>query len=192
MRLFIGIWPPSDVLEVLVGAQGELARLTPRGVLRLTRPEQIHVTLRFLGEVPDDHVEALSGALRTSVETTLQFQLWISSLGAFPAIEHARVIWSGVDGDVEQLMRLQRRVADAVEPFAGQPEEKVFHPHLTLARTREPRSRERREIAQAIERIRFSRRDPWPAAAVRLVWSRLGPEGPRYETLVEIPLATTR
>jgi 2'-5' RNA ligase len=192
MRVFIGIWPPTDVLNTLVGAQDELARLTSRGVLRLTKAEQIHLTLRFLGEVREDQIEALSASLRAGVETMPDFHLRLSSLGAFPTPEQARVIWSGVDRDVEPLMKLQAIVDAAAGPFAGQPAGELFRPHLTVARTRQPRSPERRQIARAIEQIRFVRRDPWPAEAVRLVRSRLDPEGSRYETIVEIPLVTTR
>jgi 2'-5' RNA ligase len=191
MRLFIALWPSEAVAEALAEMQGVLRRRAPGGVLRLTRPEQLHVTLRFLGEVPEAQWKELCGILRNTLATEAGFNLCLSGAGAFPSPDRPRVIWAGLKGDDGRAIELQSRVAVAVAPFASHTEDRAFHPHITLARVREASGRDQREVGRALRSIRVPSLEAWGVTAVRLMRSQLSPEGARYSTILEIPLLST-
>lgn len=192
MRLFVGIWPPPGVTEVLVNAQEALRRPLPRGLVRWVIADQLHLTLRFLGEVADDRVEDLGRTLSAVTLGMESLTLRVRGLGAFPEAARARVLWAGLAGDLDRLEALQRAVADAVIPFVKGPEEKAFHPHLTLGRVRDAGSAERRVLAEALGRAPKPDSAAWRATSIRLVRSELGPGGSIYSTVAEIPLDRTR
>ncbi len=192
MRVFVGLWPPSDIVEVLVETQQAVRRRLPGGLLRWIAPDQVHVTLRFLGEVADARMDDLVRELRSAVSASTAFQLSLNGLGVFPATERPRVLWAGLKGDLPALGSLQQGVRRASEGFTVHSDDKPFHPHLTLARVGETRHHERREIAAAMERVAPQLRASWVAGDVRLVRSELHASGPVYSTLVGIPLLVTR
>ena len=192
MRLFIGLWPSAAVAEGVAAAQRELARLAPRGLLRLTPLEQVHLTLRFLGNVEEARVADLSAALAGAVAGCGPFALDSGGLGAFPSLERARVVWVGLGGELEALSALQKAASAACDRFAGKPEDKPFHPHLTLARVREAGPRERRQLGDAIERCAVLPSSSWTIETVRLMASELHPDGARYRVMTEIPLVAKR
>jgi len=191
LRLFLGIWPSEAATRALTAAQAELRRRLPRGLLRFTAPDQIHLTLRFLGEIPEPEIASFVPALEEASASESPFPLALAPLGAFPAPERARVVWAGAGGGVERLHRLQARIEAVVAAFTH-PEDKPFHPHFTLARVREPAGAERREIAAALAGIRVGRIEPWLVDEFRLVRSELRPEGAHYSVVRRIPLLTTR
>jgi 2'-5' RNA ligase len=193
MRMFVGVWPPASVLKSLLALQESLRRATLPGTLRLTEAEQLHVTLRFLGEVPEDRTPALRAALAEAVAPVAGFPVEFAAFGVFPSPERARVLWVRLTDEAGALLPLQQAVAEAVAPFATQPEERAFHPHVTLARVRnDVRSGARLQLAQALGRIAVPPAEPWPVAAVRLVAGELRPEGALHRTLAEMPLAARR
>ena len=87
---------------------------------------------------------------------------------------------------------MQQSASKVCDPFAGTPEDKSFHAHVTLARVRDAGGRDRRLLADALTRLRIADAPDWPVRGVRLVRSELDPAGARYTTVAEIPLATTR
>jgi 2'-5' RNA ligase len=191
-RLFLGIWPPASVVEGLIPAQEELQRRAPRGLLRLTPRDQIHLTLRFLGDVEAVAVTELVRALHQAAEGHPAFALVTSGIGAFPTEDRARVVWAGVTGELTALAALHLATSAACDAFAGKPEDKAFHAHLTLARVREAGGPQRRQLAEAIRGAALPPSAPWTVDRIRLMASELQPAGSRYETIAEIPLATTR
>jgi 2'-5' RNA ligase len=193
MRLFVGLWPPPSVLKALLALQESLRLATLPGTLRLTEADQLHVTLRFLGEVPEERTPALRATLEKAVAATAGFPVEFAAFGAFPAPKRARVLWVRLTDEAGALGPLQQAVEEAVAPFAKQAEERAFHPHVTLARVRnDVRSGAQLQLAQALGRIAVPPTEPWPVAAVRLVASEPRPEGPLHRTLAEMPLAARR
>lgn len=192
MRLFIGIWPPDRVTDALVEAQEKLGHLAPRGSLRYSSREQLHLTLRFLGETPKTQLEALQNTVTRATAGSAPFQLRAEGVGCFPATDRPRVVWVGITGDSLALGSLQQNVAAHVSEWAEKPEEREFHPHFTLARVKDIQPRERRVLVDTLARLQFPRTEVWEVASVRLVASELRPEGARYQIMAEIPLAQTR
>lgn len=192
MRLFVGLWPSREAVEVLRGAQAALRRPELRSALRFPRPEQLHLTLRFLGEVADARVPDLEAALHAAVAWQPTFELALAGAGCFPGPARPRVVWVGLRGGVDELGAVQARVADACTPFAAAPEDHGFSPHLTIARVREVGRRERAALAEVLEELRIPAPAAWLADHVRLVRSELRPDGPVYTTVASMPLPTMR
>ena len=105
IRAFVAIELPSDVRAELASLVGHLGRANIRGV-RVVRPEAIHLTLKFLGNVSPDAVDAIAGAVCNVAEMQVPFTLRLGSAGAFPGRGSPRVLWVGLDGAVSALQLL--------------------------------------------------------------------------------------
>jgi RNA 2',3'-cyclic 3'-phosphodiesterase len=182
MRLFVAVTPPPEALAGLQAAVAP-ARASHPG-LRWTGPEDWHVTLAFLGEVPGPVAARLAPGLADAAGRHRPFPLALAGAGAFPAARTARVLWCGLDGDRRALAALATAVAAAATeagappPDAGRP----FRPHLTLARTRAPA--DARDLVAALAAYAGPR---WLAGRVELIESRPGGR-PRYRTAGHWPL----
>ena len=181
MRLFLAIEPPEAWRRAAATA---LATLDEQhsGLLRPVRPELLHLTLRFLGEVEEARLEPLQAALRETVPP-VEIQLALGAAGLFGG-SRGGAVWLGVGGDLEGLRALAARAEDAVVA-AGLPEERrELRPHLTIARVRrQARGPERRAIAASVRALGEPDAAPFVARELVLVRSWLRPEGPRYRAL---------
>jgi 2'-5' RNA ligase len=188
MRMFVALVPPEPVLEDLATFLAPRQEAEPD--LRWTRPEQWHVTLAFLPDVADRHLDDLLARLERAARRRTAFTARLSGAGAFPNPARARVLWAGVDcGDaLEELRRLATGARAAAAKAGTHVEGGPFHPHLTLARLGRPA-----EVTHLLRVLDGYRGPEWTAGRLRLVASHLG-EGPgrrpRYETVEELPLAT--
>jgi 2'-5' RNA ligase len=141
IRAFVAIELPQDVLDVLSATQEQLRDHLGRaaGAVRWVRAEGIHLTLQFLGSVPETSVGDISRAMLAGSEQVGPFALSLSRLGAFPNPRRPRVIWVGVEGGERAraaLHTLQAGVARELSALGYAPD-RQFHPHLTLGRVRE-------------------------------------------------------
>jgi 2'-5' RNA ligase len=184
VRLFVALAPPESVLDHLDAA---CAPLRPeRSDLRWTSREAWHVTLAFLGDVSDRSLARLEPRLERGARRHAAFGLSLEGAGAFPGPQRARVVWGGVSGDRKALGDLAATVtagarrAGALPPDAG----RKYHPHLTLAR-----SREATDVRPLVESLSGFRSAPWKAGEILLIRSRLQ-GNPRYETLGSWPLSS--
>ena len=175
-RLFIALPIADDVIAELA----RVARDGPRD-WRWVKPDAMHLTLAFLGEVEEGRVAATERALRRGAEGAPALELAAAGLGAFPDQRRARVLWAGVAGDLRQLAALQTGIARALGSEGFELDGKPFHPHLTLARARVPQP-----LPPSLDRAQ--RFGSWRATEVRLYRSHLGPQGPRYEVLAAAAL----
>lgn len=181
LRCFLAITLPPEVRARLAGLQDSL-----RGQVagaRWVSPDDLHVTLRFYGELEPVGLDALVPALAQAVGGSGAITIGLRGLGAFPAPGRARVLWVGVDEGDEALRGLHRRVEDASRALGLAPEERPYHPHVTLARLREPASVV--EVARRLDGTPWGR---WTAGEVVLFQSRLTPRGPVYTPLARFAL----
>ena len=178
MRLFVSIQPPADALAALDADLGRARAVAPHG-LRWTRPEQWHLTLAFLGEVPDDDVPALTDAVGGAVGDA-PMSLRLAGGGCFGT----RVLWVGLAGDVHALRTLAAGIGAAASQVGVALDDPSFRPHLTLARA----GKEKADLRPAAAELAQVVGPPWDVAAVSLMRSRLsaGPGG----TAVHEPIAT--
>ncbi|MEE9198911.1 MAG: RNA 2',3'-cyclic phosphodiesterase, partial [Dehalococcoidia bacterium] len=135
VRAFIAIELPTPVKRLL-GREIDRLRAALPASMRWVRPDSVHLTLKFLGAIPQEQVPAIVDSLRTACREVGPIRLRTGLLGCFPNLRHPRVLWMGVGGDTEALVALQGRVDSAVEPLGFAREGRPFVPHLTLARAK--------------------------------------------------------
>lgn len=178
IRVFYAVELPREVREAATAHAARLRRDFPDARASWARPEGVHITLKFIGEVEAPRVEALSSAARSTVEEFEPFPLTIEEPGTFPPRGAARVLWLGVKDASGGLARLQRRLEQECEAAGFPSEERAFKPHLTLARLRAPAP----ALSEAHRRTAFG---PFDFEVVELVVMRseLGPGGSRYTPL---------
>jgi len=179
MRIFIAIELPEEVKRGIAAVQEELKRSGASA--SWTRPEGIHLTLQFLGEVPDARVQEITAALAAAAEGTGALRLSVAGGGAFPNAKVPRVLWLGVTGDRERLAGLQAKVEGAMERLGFGREERKFSPHLTLARIKFPKPRDNWQ--QLISSIKDRQFGTFEAQQVSLMKSELRREGAVYTAI---------
>ena len=135
MRIFVAITPPPEARRVALTAAEEAARKLG-GIVRWTKQENVHLTLKFLGEVPDEALESICGALSAACSTHAPFDTQLKGLGAFPSPRCDRVIWAGTDEGSQQISSLAASVEAALEPLGFQHEGRPYVPHATLGRAK--------------------------------------------------------
>lgn len=133
-RLFLAVAPSDDVRHGLVTfLDSQLGGKPVPG--RVVRPENWHVTLRFLGWIDDEQRDRVSGYVTEHIETA-PFTMSFGALGAFPRPQRAAVLWLGVEDGADSLTSLAEVCETAAQSAGLSPEERPFHPHLTLSRIR--------------------------------------------------------
>jgi RNA 2',3'-cyclic 3'-phosphodiesterase len=186
MRLFVAIEVPGAWRAAAREATEALVRAS-KIRLRVVDPTLMHLTLRFLGEVPEASVEPLTRALNETV-SAVDVELELGRAGTFGPAARTQVVWLSVGGDLDGLQALADRVEAAVRAAGLRSEERPLRPHLTLARLgRQLGPDDRRAVAEAARNL-----DPPPALAFRarelvLMRSHLGAAQPRYEVLARVP-----
>ena len=182
MRLFVALDVPEPWREAAAHATEVIARTS--GVrLRAVHPSLMHLTLRFLGEVPEDRVAPLIEALREAV-TRFDLELALGPAGTFGPPQRTQVVWLGVTGDLEALQSLANRIEGAVRAAGLPSEDRPLRVHLTLARLgRDLTPADRRAVAEAARHLAPPPPLPVRAHEVELVRSTLGNPRPVYEVL---------
>jgi 2'-5' RNA ligase len=189
LRAFIAI-KLSDELRGHIGeVQAELKRRAfGLDGLGWVRPEGIHLTLRFLGDIAEEQVETLGAMLRDVAVAMKPFTLEARGVGAFPNPRMPRVIWLGLHGKPESmasLRQMQARIEDGVAGLGFPRESREFTAHLTLARVRDRKSGA--ALAKVLEANHDRVVGDFTATSVGLIKSELCPSGAIYTTLVEVP-----
>jgi len=187
LRLFVAIDLPEDVRESLGRLQTDLRRHDLPG-LRWTRPEGVHLTLKFLGETPATSVAAIEGALARAVRGVPSFRLALGAPGTFGGRRGPRVLWVDVEGELQPLQQLQAAVERELAAAGFAPEERGFSPHLTLARVPQPpRPGLAERVARALEAVAAPRGE-FEARELVLMRSSLQPGGAVYSRVAAFPL----
>ena len=189
VRVFVAADLPEFVEDALGRAALSLREARIEG-LRPVRPEGVHLTLKFLGDVPESQIEGIGQAVSAAVAGQRQFEISTGGFGAFPNDRRPQVLWVGIEGRLEPLMRLQADVDAALGALGFQTETRPFHPHLTLARLdRRMPDHARRASLDALESTGLAAGMRIPVRLVSLVESILGRGGARYVRLATARLA---
>jgi RNA 2',3'-cyclic 3'-phosphodiesterase len=192
VRAFVAVEMPPEIRELLAEKQDELKGHMGRaaGAVRWVRPEGVHLTLQFLGDVPVGLVPRMSQALDEARNGVRPLKLVVSRVSAFPGIVKPRVIWIALEGDIAGLHTLEAAVSTQLQPLGFAPD-KPFKPHVTLGRVRENvRPDELLAISQAlvaqenkpIHRVNFT------VNRVQLMESHLQRGGSVYTELAAVEL----
>ena len=186
MRAFLAIALPPEVRRSLAMLQEALA--VSRADVKWVELGNLHVTLKFLGEITEEQRLAVDTMLQRIVERETPFTLSVKELGAFPSIAAPRVIWVGLDEGRERVKRIAEVIEreGAARSFAK--EERPFAAHVTIGRVRSPQGRQ--ALAQALRDARWKPPEPWRVTSLTFYQSILGTPGPRYTVLADISLKT--
>ena len=191
MRLFIAVELPDEVRDVAQATATILARHIDRAVrLRWVSADQMHLTVRFIGQVSDDRVRAVMDALQPPLPVA-PFNLEFRGFGVFPASGPPRVIWIGVSQGLEELGVMHQEFNRRLATLGFEAETRPFSAHLTLARIKEIGSHAARQLRELV-------RDAQPSNArcridsATVFKSELSPRGSRYSALLHVPLTTRR
>jgi 2'-5' RNA ligase len=188
IRSFIAIELSEEAKEGLARLRKELERDEHKFV-KWVDPGGIHLTLKFLGNIPSKRVTEITKAIEEAARGISPFHLEISGLGAFPSLRQARVLWVGIGGEVDKLSRLQQNIDSTLAALGFAKEERPFVPHLTLARIRQGASPpERRSFGELVGSTTFEDKYPVEVEAVRLMRSQLTPAGAIYTCLSAVGL----
>ncbi len=184
IRSFIAIELPGQVIEAIKKIQEDLCKY--RLNIRWVRPENIHLTLKFLGNISEEDVAPITGVLRIAADTTAPFHLRGQGIGIFPGISRPRVVWVGMSGDVEPLKQFQFNVEEGLEELGFPKEGRPFRAHLTLGRVKG--KLDKRILLEAIEQCGNFQSDSFTADSTILFRSDLRRNGAVYTKLAEVPL----
>ena len=193
LRCFIAVELPEEIRAGLSRLQAKLKSGNDFPV-KWVDPYSTHLTLKFLGNVNADMMSQITEAMAEAVPGVSPFRLEIKGLGVFPNPRRVQVIWVGISGEVEKLLRLQKGIESNLEILGFTPEARGFTPHLTLARVRDQASAdERQKLGELIAGTKFELAYPLPVNAINLIRSQLTREGAIYSRIssVELPLPTT-
>lgn len=177
-RLFVALDPGEPPRAALDAAASRGRLLAPSA--KWVKPESLHLTLAFLGDVAAERLPELAPALDAAARPFLPFELALDGAGTFGSPRRPRVLFAGVSGDADALVALQAAVASALASFAP-PEARRYHPHLTLARARDLRGDP--ALARAAEELGPLPPERFRVEAITLYESHLAPSGARHVPL---------
>jgi RNA 2',3'-cyclic 3'-phosphodiesterase len=191
MRLFIGI-ELDDRVKAAAGDVAErlrqrLLRAAPDLVARWVATDNLHITIWFIGEVPDDRGAAVGDALQSPF-TTPAFELVLGGCGAFPPSGPPRVFWVGVREGQASMSSLYREVGERLVPLGFVPERRAYAAHLTIARVKDAGRGTSRPVRETVAALP-AECGACAVRAVTLFRSRLSPRGAVYEPLLRVPLS---
>ena len=148
-------------------------------------PQNWHLTLHFLGQVEPEKIEKLSSHLQNALSDIEPFSIFLEGFGAFPDVQKPRILWVGISGDLKKLSELKSRADQVLQKMHFQIETRPFHPHITVARSKDDAFLSFSESDQtfrgrAVDQVRF----------LTLFKSNLSPQGAQYTVVRTLPLAS--
>ncbi len=193
IRTFIAVELSEELKQALRGAQKQLRNAPGAYSVRWVSPDNMHLTLKFLGNVSRGRVEEIADAIRQATMGFTPFVLQAAGLGCFPNVRRPNVVWVGLEGDVERIVQLAQGIDDALGKRGFPREDRPFSPHLTLGRvSREARLSDRAALGDAIQKFPQTGYGRVPVKAVHLFQSDLRSGGPVYTVLQTVRLDAGR
>lgn len=183
IRTFIAAEISPEVKKNLAADLGDFKVLAP--LVKWSQPDNLHLTLRFLGDVKENDLDELFEALRLAVSEATPFALEVKGVGAFPNWRHPRVVWAGCGEGAAEAEDLAALVEEACVMLGYEPERRPFQPHLTLGRVKLPAD------ARGLERIASDRQKLYgyiDIDAIVVFMSTLRRTGPVYSPMARIDL----
>lgn len=183
LRAFVAVEIPEDLLAALATVQSELKR---RLRARWVRPGSMHLTLKFLGDIPADQAAGVAEAVQAAAGGHAGFRLTVSGIGVFPGIRRPRVIWAGFSGQTRLLSDLQRSLEEKLAALGFPQEARPFRGHLTIGRFSEPVDPDL--MADVVNSFASRTFGEFAVEELVLFQSDLQPKGPVYTALARARL----
>jgi 2'-5' RNA ligase len=184
LRTFIAV----EISDAIRQRALKLQRVLGEGLasVKWVEPENIHMTLQFLGNVPDIEVPKVCRLARESVADTARFTLTVSGAGSFPNAQRPRTLWLGVTEGAELMTRIYEALEQRLTPLGYRHEERRFTPHLTIGRVRDSSP----QLADRLAEYSDWNGGSMEVKEITVMSSELTSDGPHYTTLGRAPLRT--
>ena len=183
VRVFVSVGLSTEAREALIDAVERIRQEVPEGI-QWARPDGMHLTLKFLGNISSINVPSLLECVREVACPHPSFGLKLTGLGMFPNRRKPRVLWAGVGGDLDALSSLQQAAEDAINALGYSPEQRPFRPHITLGRPRRSVSDSQlTRIGTVVSSLTPPSPISWRVECVDVMRSELHPSGARYTVL---------
>ena len=170
---------PSKVIEITDDMRKTGADL------KIVKPENMHITLKFLGDIDESLVGDIEGIIRGTVHGLKPFEITLKGMGFFPNEKYIKVVWIGVENG-EQIQRIATGIDVQLSKLGFKRERRGFSPHITVARLKSSRNKDR--LLSIVERYKNFRFKEAVVDSVKLKKSDLKPSGPVYTDILEIKL----
>jgi 2'-5' RNA ligase len=188
MRVFIAIDIDDKIRKAIAYLQKQIASKVSsvkQGDLKWVEPNNIHLTLKFLGEISDEQLEEVKEITKTVAQAHQKFNLDIESVGSFGG-RSAKIVWVGASKGTEELLALQKDLDDLLDQAGYPKEEREFSAHLTLCRVNHPIAG--LKVGEALPQFSHLKLGSIAADAIYIYQSQLTPAGPNYTLLGDFKL----
>ncbi len=183
IRTFVAVdIEDEEIVSKIREVQSEISLSSAK--IKLVEPENLHLTLKFLGEVEESRIPVIVEALSEAVSGFKKFKITVEGVCAFPKVNRPNVIWIGVGDGRESLIELANSVENSLKRIGFPKERRPYEPHLTIARVKYRSS----DLPAIIKRVEGTFIGDVTVREVRLKKSTLTPQGPIYDTLGSFPL----
>jgi 2'-5' RNA ligase len=188
LRSFIALEMPAEIQNAIAHCSASLKNTLPKPLIRWVAPQNVHLTLKFLGDVSPANLKQLAETLKAEAASHGMFSISVGGLGAFPTPRRARVIWIGLEAP-PALVALQRGLEAAAAQLGYATEERPFSPHLTIGRVGQNVSAaDLQRIRIALDATRVGALGTLRVEAIHIFKSDLQPGGSVYTHLYALPL----
>jgi 2'-5' RNA ligase len=183
MRTFIAIELPEGIKKQIEQAQAPLKKT--EAFVSWVKPGNIHVTLKFLGEVPEDKINEVFSGTERALAGAKRFTMTLKGMGAFPDFRRPRVIWVGAGSGTEELSQVANKIEEEMEKIGFPREKRKFSAHFTIGRVKSPKNIEK--LTEMVESSDFQTEEI-EVKEVVMMRSQLHPAGAIYTPLRKLPL----
>lgn len=188
MRTFIALDFSPEIINKITEIINYFKTQTPQRALKWVAPQNLHLTIKFLGEVPENKIEQIKGLINQALRNENAFEIGVDGIGMYPNQHMPRVVWLGIEGS-ERLKGIHNKLDTTLEKADIPPDKRSFNPHLTIARIRRNTDKETvKEIGKTLSGFNVDSLGRCTINNIILYKSDLTPEGPEYTALLSSPL----
>ncbi len=188
IRSFLAIDLPAEIVEGIREIQDHLKQSGP--YVKWVRPENIHLTLKFFGDIDEKAIDEISTVLDGVVSKTNAFDLEVRDVGVFPNTSRPRVVWVGTESRDRTINILQKEIDATLKTMGFEPEDRAFRPHLTMGRVKS--LKDKRLLIAQMEKFKGFDMGSFRVEHLFLIKSDLRPTGAVYTKLRSFDLAKSR
>jgi 2'-5' RNA ligase len=181
IRSFLAFELPDEIKTIVTRVSGEIRKSSLE--VRWVRPEFIHLTVVFMGDIESEQIAPMGESVRAVCSQHSPFTISLKPMGCFPNPRNPRVVWLGIDGDLERMSRFRDDLQHALSPFGIKEEERAFRPHLTLGRLKKP-GRRQTDLDQLLAKYKELSSPARTLSELVLFRSDLKPGGAVYTKMV--------